>query len=223
MGEITFIALTSDTVPPMELRRLSETVGAAEPPRHPGVSQVVPIGGDVREYLVEMDPAAMVQYRISVEGVVAALEKASATPAAASTSTRARSTSSGTRRARSTSELESTVVRVENGVPLRLRQVARVSLAPEPHGHRGLSGATGGRAQRQKQPDANNPRAHATLDRVLAQVEKTLPKGVVIEKENFRQADFIDVAIHNVSVALRDGAILVLIVLFLFLGNLRAT
>ena len=54
-------------------------------------------------------------------------------------------------------------------------------------------------------------------------LQKSLPQGVVIEKENFRQADFIDVAIENVSAALRDGAILVVIILFLFLGNVRTT
>jgi CzcA family heavy metal efflux pump len=61
------------------------------------------------------------------------------------------------------------------------------------------------------------------VDRVLEDMAKTLPKGVVIEKENFRQSDFIKVAIHNVSVALRDGAVLVLIILILFLGSVRPT
>jgi Cu/Ag efflux pump CusA len=78
MGEITFIALTSESVPPMELRRVAETQVRRRLLALTGISQVVPIGGDVREYLVELDPAAVVQAAISVEGVVAALEEASA-------------------------------------------------------------------------------------------------------------------------------------------------
>ena len=75
----------------------------------------------------------------------------------------------------------------------------------------------------QKQPGANTLALTAQVDHVLEDLKKTLPEGVVVETENFRQADFIQVAIRNVSVALRDGAVLVLIVLFLFLGNLRTT
>ena len=225
MGEITFIALTSDTVSPMELRRLSETVVRRTLLAIPGISQVVPLGGDVREYLVELDPAAISQFRISVEEVVEALEKASATPAAGfHVDAGQEYLVRGLGRARSTSELETTVLRVQDGVPLRLSQVAQVKLAPEPA--RGTASYRGHPAvilSVQKQPDANTLVLTRTLDRVLGDITRTLPRGIVIEKENFRQADFIEVAIHNVSVALRDGAILVLIVLFLFLGNLRAT
>ena len=82
MGEITFIALTSERLSPMELRRVAETQVRRSLLALPGVSQVVPIGGDVREYLVELDPAAVVQAGVSVEEIVAALEEASAVPAA---------------------------------------------------------------------------------------------------------------------------------------------
>lgn len=225
MGEITFIALTSDRIPAMELRRLSETVVRRSLLAVPGISQVVPIGGEVREYLVQLDPAAVVQAGISVEEVVKALEAASAVPAAGFHVDGGQEyLVRGLGRARSTSDLASTVLRVRGGIPLRLGQIASVELAPEPA--RGTASYRGKPAvilSVQKQPGANTLALTREADRVLDDLRRTLPPGVVIEKENFRQADFIDIAIHNVSVALRDGAVLVLVVLFLFLGNLRAT
>lgn len=225
MGEITFIALTSERVPAMELRRLAETVVRRGLLAVPGISQVVPIGGEVREYLVQLDPAAVVQAGISVEDVVKALEAASAVPAAGFHVDGGQEyLVRGLGRARSTADLASTVLRVRDGIPLRLGQVASVELAAEP-----ARGTASYRAKPavilsvQKQPGANTLALTHETDRVLDDLQRTLPPGVVIEKQNFRQADFIEVAIHNVSVALRDGAVLVLVVLFLFLGNLRAT
>ncbi len=225
MGEITFIALTSDRVPPMGLRRLAEIQVRRRLLALPGVSQVVPIGGDVREYLVELEPAALVQAAISVEEVVAALEQASAVPAAGfHVDAGQEYLVRGLGRARSAEDLAATVLRVRDGVPLRVAQLASVREAPEP-----ARGTASYRARPavvlsvQKQPGANTLALTAEIDRVLEDLKKTLPQGVAIETENFRQANFIRVAIRNVSVALRDGAVLVLIVLFLFLGNLRTT
>jgi CzcA family heavy metal efflux pump len=225
MGEITFIALTSDRLSAMELRRVAETQVRRSLLALPGVSQVVPIGGDVREYLVELDPAAIVQAGISVEQVVDALEQASAVPAAGfHVDAGQEYLVRGVGRARTSEELASTVLRVQGTVPLRLSQVATVREAAEP-----ARGTSSYRAKPavilsvQKQPGANTLGLTRQIDAALADLKKTLPAGVVVETENFRQADFITVAIHNVSVALRDGAVLVLIVLFLFLGNVRTT
>jgi CzcA family heavy metal efflux pump len=225
MGEISFIALTSDSVGPMELRRLAETVVRRGLLAVPGISQVVPIGGELREYLVELDPAALVEAQVSVEEIVAALDEASAVPAAGfHVDGGEEYLVRGRGRAVSVADLEATVLRVERGVPLRLGRLASVREAPEP-----ARGTASYRAKPavilsvQKQPGANTLALTHETDRVLLDLQRTLPAGVVIEKENFRQADFIQVAVRNVSLALRDGAILVLIVLFLFLGNLRAT
>jgi len=225
MGEITFIAITAAELPPMELRRLAESVVRRSLLSLPGISQVVPIGGEVREFLVEIEPAAITQAGLSVGEIVAALRLASAVPAAgfhvdAGTEYLVRARG----RARSTNDLAATVLRVRDGIPLRLGQVASVREAPEP-----ARGTASYRARPavilsvQKQPGANTLALTRAIDHVVEELQKGLPPGVVIEKENFRQAEFIEVAIHNVSVALRDGAILVLIVLFLFLGNLRTT
>jgi CzcA family heavy metal efflux pump len=75
----------------------------------------------------------------------------------------------------------------------------------------------------QKQPGANTLTLTQTLDRTLDQIQKTIPSGMVINRHIFRQADFIQLSIDNVITALRDGAIVVVVILLLFLMNLRAT
>jgi CzcA family heavy metal efflux pump len=225
MGEITFIALTSDTVSPMELRRLAETNVRRSLLAIPGISQVVPIGGDEREYAVELDVASIVQAGIGVDEVVRGLENASATPAAGFHVDRGEEyLVRGLGRARTARDLAATVLRVQNGVPLRISQIARVEESAAPK-----RGTASYRAKSavilsvQKQPGANTLDLTRDTDRILKELSRTLPRGVVIETENFRQADFIRTSIRNVSAALRDGAVLVLIVLFAFLGNVRTT
>lgn len=225
MGEITFIALTSKTVSPMELRLLSETVVRRTLLSVPGISQVVPIGGDVREYQVEADPTALAQRGITIDDLTEALEGASHSSAAGFHIDRGQEyLVRGLGRARGAADLAATVLRVTDGVPVTVGDVATVREAPEPK-----RGTASYRTQPavilsvQKQPDANTLELTRDIDRLLAGLSRSLPPGVKIETENFRQADFIDVAIRNVAAALRDGAILVIVVLFLFLGNLRTT
>ena len=225
MGEITFLALTSDTVSPLELRRLGETLVRRTLLALPGVSQVVPIGGDVREYAVEVDPAALSQTQMGVADLVTALEEASAAPAAGFHVDGGQEyLVRGLGRARSAADLRATVLRSTNGVPLRLGRIATVTESAAPQ-----RGTASYRARPavilsvQKQPGANTLELTRRIDHALGELQRALPAGVVIEKENFRQADFIEIAIRNVTAALRDGAVLVLIVLFLFMGNIRAT
>src|SRR5207245_11213442 len=99
----------------------------------PGISQVVPIGGEVREYVAELDPAALAQARLSVEEVVSALQRASAAPAAGfHVDAGQEFLVRGLGRARTADELAQTVLRETGGVPLRLGQLANVHVGPEP-------------------------------------------------------------------------------------------
>ncbi len=225
MGEITFIALTSESLEPMELRRFADTVVRRRLLALRGISQVNPIGGEVRHYLVELDPSAMIEAGVSVEDVVAALRRASAVTAAGFYVDRKQEfVVRGLARARTTADLGAAIVPRRQGDPVRVAELGEVRVAPEPR-----RGTASFRARPavvlsvQKQPDANTLELTRRIDTALDSLESVLPDGVVIERENFRQADFIHVAIRNVSVALRDGAVLVLVVLFLFLGNVRST
>jgi CzcA family heavy metal efflux pump len=225
MGEITFIALTSESVPAMELRRLAETVVRRNLLAVPGVSQVVPIGGEVRQLQITVRPEALAQHGIALDEVIAAAARASRSPAAgfyveAGQEYLVR----GLGRARHPDDVAATVVRATSLSPVRIGDVASVAWGPEPP--RGTASYKTKPAvvfSVQKQPGANTIALTKTLDETLERIGTALPAGVVIEKENFRQADFITVALTNVTLALRDGAVLVVVILFLFLGSWRTT
>ncbi|MCC7142855.1 MAG: efflux RND transporter permease subunit, partial [Candidatus Eisenbacteria bacterium] len=227
MGEITFIALTSadQTTSAMELRRLAETTILRSLLSVPGISQAVPIGGDVREIQVELDPTAMTQHRIGFAEVAGRLEEATSNPAAGfHVSGGQEYLVRGIGRARTPADLASASLGMTDGVPLTVKEIARVREAAEPK--RGTAAYRATPAvilSIQKQPGANTIEVTRAIDERLDALTATLPPGVKIERENFRQADFIEVAIHNVSVALRDGAFLVILILFVFLGSLRST
>ncbi len=230
MGEITFIAMTSrgigdGGVTPMELRRLAETVVRRNLLSISGISQVVPLGGELRQLQVTVSPTALAQNGLSLSAVVEAVAESSRSPAAGfQVEAGQEYLVRGLGRVRSPEDVAAAVVRVSDGVPLRVGDVAEVEWGPEPaRGTASYRGAPAVILSVQKQPGANTLELTATIDRALERLQQTLPEGVVLETENFRQADFIEVAIGNVSEALRDGAILVIVILALFLGSLRTT
>ncbi len=225
MGEITFLAITSASLPPIELRTLAETTIRRSLLAVPGISQVVAIGGDVRQFQVELDPGALARHRTGLDEVLAALGRANSTPAAGfHVDAGQEYLVRGLGRAKDAADLAATVVHARNGVPLTVGQLGTVREGPEPK--RGTAAYKARPAvvlSVQKQPGANTLEVTRRIDRALEDLAARLPAGVSIEKENFRQADFIAQSIHNVGDALRDGAILVVIILLLFLGNVRAT
>ncbi|MEM7350126.1 MAG: efflux RND transporter permease subunit [Acidobacteriota bacterium] len=225
MGEITFIAMTSQSVSAMELRRLAETVVRRNLLAIPGISQVIPIGGEVRQLQVTVRPTALAQHGVSLGQVLETVRRASRSPVAGfHVESGQEYLVRGLGRANGPEQIAAAAVRVVDGVPLEVGDVADVDWAPAP-----ARGTAAYRAKPavvlsvQKQPDTNTLELTAAIDDVLTRLQASLPEGVILEKENFRQADFIEIAIGNVTTALRDGALLVVVVLVLFLGNLRTT
>jgi CzcA family heavy metal efflux pump len=226
MGEITFVALTSSGgMDGMELRHLAETVVRRSLLAIPGISQVSAIGGDLREYQVQADVPALVQHGVSIGEIADVLGEVTRNPAAGFHVDQGQEyLVRGLARATDADDLESAVVKVVDGVPLTVGDLATVIVGAEPK--RGIASYNAKPAvilSVQKQPGANTLDLMERVNTVLTDVERSLPEGVVIERENFRQSDFIRTAIHNITVALRDGAVLVILILFLFLGDLRTT
>ena len=136
MGEITFIALTSERVAPMELRRIAETMVRRNLLAIPGVSQVVPIGGEVRQLQVTVRPEALAQHGVSIDDVVEAAARASRSPAAGFHVEGGQEyLVRGLGRARQPEDLAATVVR-RRGVPIRIGDVASVAWGAEPRAAR---------------------------------------------------------------------------------------
>ena len=226
MGEITFVALTADdSVTDMELRRLAETVVRRNLLAIPGVSQVVAIGGARRQLQVTVRPSDLVRHQLSLREVLSAVGDASRSPAAGfhvdggqEYLVRARGRVTGTE------DVGQAIVTTRDRSVVRVEDVADVAWGPEPaRGTAGYNTRPAVVLSVQKQPEANTLELTEAIDRVLGDLAAAVPPGVVIETENFRQADFIEVAIHNVTEALRDGAVLVVLVLFAFLGSWRTT
>ena len=225
MGEILFISLTSEKHSPTELRSTADTVIRRRLLSVPGVSQVTPIGGDVKQYQVLLSPAKLLAHNLTLSEVIDALPKANQNVSAGFVNERSSEILvAGLGRFRSLEDIAKTMVTVTNGTPVTIEALGEVAIGSAPK--RGEASANAKPAVIlgiQKQPHANTLRLTETLDSVLDDIAKKLPDGIKLNKHIFRQADFISIAVTNVVHALRDGAILVVIIVLIFLANARAT
>jgi CzcA family heavy metal efflux pump len=225
MGEIMFISLTSDTQSPMDLRSTADWVIRPRLLAVPGVSQVTPIGGDTKEYQVIISPQRMAASGITLNQVIAAVKGTNQnTSAGFYVEGGQEYLIHGIGRVSRIEDIANSVVRLDNGRPVLLSHFADVRIGPAiKRGEGSTQGKSAVILGLQKQPGANTLTLTQALDRTLDDIQKTIPSGMVINRHIFRQADFIQISIDNVIAALRDGAIVVLVILLLFLMNLRAT
>ncbi|HET9513990.1 MAG TPA: efflux RND transporter permease subunit, partial [Gemmatimonadales bacterium] len=224
MGEIMMIGLTG-TQSPQELRTVADWTLRRRLLAVPGVAQVIPIGGEVRQYQVLADPARMLGAGVTLDEVVEAARESNANaPGGVFMNQGQEYVVRSIGRATSVEDIALTVVKVRDGVPILLGQVADVSLGVAPkYGEGSINAKPGVVLAVQKQPGANTLELTRLIEAELADIQRTLPSGMQIHSELFRQSSFIQLAIANVLAALRDGAILVVVILFLFLWNFRAT
>lgn len=225
MGEVMFLALTSDRHTPMELRTEADWTLRRRLLSVPGVAQVTPIGGEEKQYQALLDPALLAARGVSVAEAAAALAAGNRNSSAGFiVSGPQEYLVRGVGRVTSVQDIEDTVVAVRGGQPVLVRHVGRAAIgAAFKRGEGSFNGAPAVILAVQKQPDANTLALTKELDRALDGLQATLPAGMKIDRNIFRQADFIEAAIGNVTAALRDGTALVLLVLLLFLGSARAS
>ncbi|RUL89442.1 efflux RND transporter permease subunit [Tautonia sociabilis] len=225
MGEILFLSLTSDRHSGIELRTVADTRIRRRLLSVPGVSQVVPIGGGVKQYQVVLSPERLKAYGIGVAEVADRLRETNQNVSAGFLIEGGQEQLiQGIGRVRDPADIADTVVAVRDGVPIRVGQLGLVQIGEAIKRGEGSADAEPAVILGvQKQPDTNTLALTAALDATLDEIEATLPEGMEIDRDIFRQADFIAVAVRNVEEALRDGGILVVIIVLLFLANLRAS
>jgi CzcA family heavy metal efflux pump len=225
MGEVLFIALRGEGVDPLAVREAADWTVRRRLLAIPGVAQVVPIGGAVRQYQVKVDPDRLRAFDVRLDDVTRALEESNQNSTGGFFVDGAQeSLIRAVGRVGSLDDLRNVVVASHGGVPIVVGQIAEVSVGPATKRGEGSSNAQPAVVLGiTKQPSVNTLELTQRIDRELDAIQATLPKGMIIERNKARQADFIESAIHNVSSALRDGAILVAVILFVFLFNVRTT
>ena len=227
MGEILLIAIPADPgqVSPMLVREYADWVMRPRLLTIPGIAQVTPIGGEVRQYRVELRPGQLQALGIEREKLEASLRDFGANTSGGFLEAQGREyLIRNIGRSARIEDLQNLVVTVKNGQPILLKQLADVKLAPAiKRGDASYKGKPAVILSVQKQPAADSVKLTREIEKAIAELGKNLPKGIEAPSFLFKQADFIEHSVTNVEEALRDGAILVAVILFLFLLNIRTT
>ena len=227
LGELMIIGLTADTTSMQDLRTIADWTIRPRLLSTGGVAQVAVMGGDIKEYQILMDPGRMRRFGVSMDEVIYAVKGMN------------QNASGGTlyeygneyivRGLLSTNELDeikkAVVKTSENGLPITLDAVADVRIGPKTPvlGVASNDGKPAVLLTVTKQPNTNTLALTGRLDNALDELKANLPADVKVNSQIFRQSRFIESSLDNVKQSLIEGAIFVIIVLFIFLMNWRTT
>ena len=225
MGEVLFIDLESDRHSPLELRTVAETVVRRRLLAVPGVSQVIATGGEQKQYEVVLDPARLAAHQVTLEEVEEALTRCESERdggfsgcAGAGIPRPRRRASRRRRRDRGSDASRQRMPRrswyVTSGI---VREGAAIKRGEGSHNAKPavIVGI-------QKQPAVNTLELTERIDATLDDIQRALPQGMQIHRDLFRQADFIEQSLDNLFTAFLEGAALVIVVVVVFLMNVRA-
>ena len=225
MGQIMMVAVTGDTTAASELRTISDFTIRRRLMSIKGVSQVIPIGGERLQYQVLVSSEKLRQFNVSIDEVDNALQLTNQNTTGGFFDNKGSEVLiRNIARANTLEDLANTVVANKNNAPVLLKQVADVKFGGAvKRGDGALNGKPAVILNIEKQPGANTVTLTDEILKAITELQASLPKDVKIQTNVFRQKDFIVHSLTNVEDALRDGFILVVIILFLFLLNFRTT
>ena len=225
MGEIMLIAIASDAATPMEVREVVDWIIRPRLLTIPGIAQVIPIGGEVRQYRVTLNLAQMTTLDINRAEIESALKQFGANTAGGFVDQHSREyLIRNLARTTRLQDLESLPVAYRKGVAVRLGQVASIDYAARvKRGDAGYMGNPAVVLTVQKQPNADTLKLTTEIEAALTDLKRVLPKNIATVDVLFRQASFIKVSIDNVQRVLVEALVVVAAVLFLFLLNWRTT
>ena len=225
MGEIMLISLTADSTSQIDLRTMADWTLRPRLLATGGVSQVVVIGGEYKQYQILASPQKMKNYDISLTELLTACKEANGNSSGGFISEYSNEyIVKGIGRTSDIDELKKSLIKKVDGVPVKIEDVADVTIGAAPKiGDGSLKGDPAVIMTVMKQPATNTLELTDKIDLAIEEMKKTLPGDVHINTNIFRQADFINASISNIQKTLIDGTIFVIIILFLFLMNWRAT
>lgn len=225
MGEIMFIALTSELHSGTELKSTADWILRRRILAVPGVAEVVTIGGEEKQYQVTLVPERLASYKVTVDEVLRSLRDTNQNaPAGFYKEGGQEYLIQGVGRIQTLADIGETVVVMRSGQPVLVRNLGEVAIgAGIKRGTAAHNGKPAIILAIQKQPGTNTLELTQRLDDAFITLQGSLPQGMKIESHVFRQADFIERAIANLLETLRDGAILVIAIVFAFLISVRAT
>ena len=227
MGQVLQVGMYSEggKTDPIEVRTLADWVVRQRLLTIPGVAQVITMGGGRKQYQVLVNPDELLKYDVALEDVERAVASSNANATGGyldegGNELLVRSIG----RIRDVHELEIVVVKSSKDRPVLLSQVARVREAAQvKRGDAAVNGSPAVMIIVSKQPGADTQLLTTNVIKALKELKPSLPPDIQINSEVYQQKEFIDLSIENVIEALRDGGILVVIILFLFLLNFRTT
>ena len=225
MGEIMFVGMQADSTSMMELRTLAEWIIKPAVLATGGVSNVTIIGGDYKQYQVLADPVKMDKYSVTMDELEAAVSSMNVNIGAGVVRDYGNEFNlRGIARTDNLEEMGSTLVKMNGDAAVRIADVADVVIAPAvKQGYAAQNGEPAVILSISKQPGVNTLDVTQNIERNLESIKKSLPADVRVDTKIFRQADYIQSSVNNVGRSLIEGAICVILVLFLFLTSLRST
>lgn len=225
MGEIMLISVTADSTSMMNLRTIADWNIRPRLLSIGGVSQVVVIGGEFKQYQVLASPQKMKYYNVSLAELKKATEELSKNSSGGFINQHSQEyIVTGMGITNDIARMSDAVIKVVNGVPVRVGDVAEIKIRPKVKiGDGSLNGKPAIIMTVMKQPNTNTLLLTEEIDAAMKEMSKNLPEDIHINTEIFRQADFIKASISNIQKTLYEGAVFVVVILILFLMNLRAT
>lgn len=225
MGEIMLISLTADSTNQMDLRTIADWTIRPRLLATGGVAQVIVIGGEYKQYQILASPTKMKHYNISLSELLKTSQEANGNSSGGFINQYGNEyIIKGVGRTNSVDELGNTVIKRIKGNPIKIEDIADVKIGAAPKiGDGSLKGKPAVIMTVMKQPATNTLELTDKIDEAVADIQKNLPGDIHINTKIFRQADFINASISNIQKVLLEGIAFVIIILFLFLMNWRAT
>lgn len=226
LGELMIVALTADSTSLRDLRTLADWTIRPRLLATGGVAQVTVLGGDIKEYQILISPEKMTHYGVGLAEVYAAVQGMNQNTAGGIIYEYGNEyIIRGMLATNRVDQLSAAVVKTVGNMPVCLRDVAEVRIGSKMP-RMGVASHNGKQAVMMtvtKQPNTSTLELTEALDATLQSLGQTLPKDVRVSTDIYRQSRFIESSIDNVKQALIEGGLFVVIVLFIFLMNVRTT